>query len=154
MHHFTTSIAATALLACLLLGCDATPSTRQGSVQQGAEYVPGMTPVKKVDLNALAAEFRDLRKQTSHYKQGGEFNHNVDPYGSRMHQVMEELEARLTPAPPTIADLTALLGEPDAKETREGLLVLLYYWRGRHDYLYFVTDGKKVTAIRWYFAYE
>lgn len=152
-------LVALAVLAAALAGCgswsarNASPTNPDERSITDEENAGGVPPAKG-DLQSLAAEFRTLRAQTSHYKPGGEFNHNVDPYGSQMHRVMEALHIRLNNDKPTIESLTALLGEPDAKETREGLLVLLYYWRGRHDYLYFVTDGTKVTAIRWYFAYE
>jgi hypothetical protein len=105
------------------------------------------------DVRSLAREYRELRKQSGHYR-GGEWNDDVDRYGGKLHRVMGELGKRLEGLPMKRADILALMGEPDATQTQGEADQLVYFWRGWHDYLYFLCEGESVKGIAWYFAYE
>lgn len=118
-------------------------------------------------LDDLAAEFRALRAQRGHFS-GGDWNDAVDRWGGRKHQVMAELAEALGDGTHTRADVIARMGEPDAvfrkgeftfanayngDDTRVKEL-LVYEWRGRHDFLFFTSDGARVLAADWWFAGE
>jgi hypothetical protein len=51
-----------------------------------------------------------------------------------------------------------ILGDQPSSATLDdniGSIYLIYYWRGRHDYLYFViNDQQKVEESAWYSALE
>lgn len=118
-------------------------------------------------LDDLAAEFRALRTQRGHFS-GGEWHDAVDRWGGRKHRVMLELAEALGSGNHTRAGVIALMGEPDEvlpKGQRASMgayngndarvsELLVYEWRGRHDFLFFTSDGTRVFAADWWFALE
>jgi hypothetical protein len=117
--------------------------------------------------SALAGKFRELRAQRGHFS-GGAWNDAVDRFEGRKHVVMQALASELGNGSRTKADVIALLGAPDAVAERGDELfrnsydgadarvseLLIYEWRGRHDYLYFTSDGRQVLGHGWWMAYE
>jgi hypothetical protein len=131
-------------------------------------------------LADLAASFQTLRKLPSHFN-GGEYNELVDPSNSKKYQVMKQLGDILGRVGTKANDVLEHMGEPDeitadlnnpfqspslmpgpvipgAKEGAEqpGVTYMLYYWRGRHDFLWFKIsqDEEKVLSHAWYNALE
>ncbi|MFM9862744.1 MAG: hypothetical protein ACKVRO_03975 [Micropepsaceae bacterium] len=119
------------------------------------------------DVGALSAEFKVLRAQSGHFS-GGEWNEAADKFGGRKHEVMLKLEAALGDGTHTRAGVVALLGEPDVVvKSGETLFrdsynggdprvteLLVYQWRGMHDYLFFTSDGTQVLGSAWWNAWE
>lgn len=121
-------------------------------------------------MHELAQEFRRLRAVKGHF-QGGSLNPDVDGWMGLKHRVMIELGSRLGTGECSRAEVIALLGEPDAI-ARPGDIafdlvgrqaafppgaeyeLLLYYWRGGHDYLYFTAQGQSILGSGWWHAYE
>jgi hypothetical protein len=113
-------------------------------------------------IDSLAREYQSFREQ--HKKQkSGEFNKGLDAWDGRMHFVMEELGERLGTPGHTRSDIVRIMGKPDTvqgilsqekknppiKETR-----LVYFWRGWHDYLFFVCQKDTIIKADWYFSGE
>jgi hypothetical protein len=69
-------------------------------------------------------------------------------YGSDFQKVLEALGTRMTGA--TKEQLIKVMGKPDAAENDK----LIYFWRGRHDYLFFVCLNGVVSKSGWYYALE
>ena len=91
----------------------------------------------------------------------------------RKHQVMGELGARLGEAGCQSGQITDLLGPPDLianpgdpavdqvsgqpefeRPPAEDYQLLIYYWRGAHDYLYFTSADNTIVGSGWWHAYE
>jgi hypothetical protein len=68
-------------------------------------------------------------------------------YGSDFYELLKVLGVRLNGA--SGAAIKRMLGPPDTVKGR----VLVYYWRGEHDYLRF-TPSKAGASSSWYYAYE
>jgi len=81
-----------------------------------------------------------------------------------MHEVMAELGERLGSSQHTSKEVIALLGPPDetlssgsdhsGKPVPKGETHLIYWWRGGHDYQYFVVKNGIVVSANWYRALE
>ncbi|MBS2037526.1 hypothetical protein JST97_21230 [bacterium] len=108
-------------------------------------FLSGLGRAQPADLGR---EYQELRKQTGHFSGGGEWNEAVDQWKGRKHEVMARLGKLLENG--ERQSLLATMGEPDA---REGNL-WIYYWRGRHDYLYFVLQGPRIVRSGWWMAGE
>ncbi|MDB5271460.1 MAG: hypothetical protein JWP58_4500 [Hymenobacter sp.] len=68
-------------------------------------------------------------------------------YGSDFFQLLKVLGVRLNAA--SVADIKRVLGPPDAVKGP----VLVYYWRGEHDYLRFTPTAAGAVSS-WYYALE
>ncbi len=117
----------------------------------------------------LAAEYRELRRVKGHFSDPpAAWNPVADQWNGRKHQVMRELGERLEEGQHSKEDILKLLGEPDEVAAPDSELYpslqsetgepasefLIYYWRGRHDYLFIACRGSMVTKVAWYMAYE
>jgi hypothetical protein len=154
------------ILALLLLAACARPVR----IPSGAAAAPGC------DLSAasqeLAAEFVRLRTVQGHF-QGGPWTAEVDDWMGRKHQVMIGLGTQLVDAGCTQGQVTDLLGPPDLtvtpgdplfdqvsrqaefeKPPAEPYTLLIYYWRGAHDFLYFTSVDGAIIGSGWWHAYE
>ena len=99
------------------------------------------------ELQELGTEYQELRKQAGHFS-GGEWNAAVDRWNGRKHQIMGRLGELLRQG--STATLLEIMGEPDAREGANWL----YYWRGRHDYLFFRCEHGRVLNSGWWMAGE
>ncbi|MCE9523877.1 MAG: hypothetical protein K8S25_15780 [Alphaproteobacteria bacterium] len=118
-------------------------------------------------IEDLAAEFRALRVQRGHFS-GGDWNDALDKFDGRKHRVMLGLSQALGYGKHSRAEIVALMGEPDQILVRGDWLfaeaysgdnprvreLLVYHWRGGHDFLYFVSDRTQVLASGWWAALE
>lgn len=123
--------------------------------------------VAEPSLEVLAAEYQALRKQLGHFS-GGAWNDDVDRTGGRKEQVLAELGKRLGDGTYARAQVIACMGEPDAmlkpgdmmfRQSYDGKdprvrELLVYHWRGWHDFLYFASDGTQVITYGWWAALE
>jgi hypothetical protein len=119
-------------------------------------------------LAALGAEYQRLRAEPGHWSDPpAAWNPATDAPGGRKRAVMDELRARL--AATTRSRVVAVMGAPDAVARPGDPLwqlaassepppaapeLLVYAWRGHHDFLYFEVDGDRVTRAAWWMAYE
>jgi hypothetical protein len=156
---------ATILILLLLAGC------------AGRANTPGI-PLETVEADNLAtasiqdiaAEFRNLRTVKGHF-QGGTWNDDVDKWMGRKHQLMIQLGSRLGAGEYKEAQVLQWLGPPDliAREgadlfdlinslpeferpTTGPYDLLIYYWRGTHDVLYFTSQGETIINSGWWYA--
>jgi len=123
-------------------------------------------------LEQIAAEYRSLRPTPGQFG-GGLWNEDVDQWMGRKHKLMLELSSRLSGAQRDQAAIVQLLGPPDrieragdtyfelatsepglAASASEQAEILIYYWRGTHDFLYFVKEGETVIGSDWWLANE
>jgi hypothetical protein len=115
------------------------------------------------------------------HRNGAEFNEAIDAYNGQKHKVMKELGEYLTKPGTPSKEILELLGNPNettsdsqgvlmmpgpyvgeggidaqASNPQKGTMKLIYYWRGRHDYLWFGVDPDTslVTSGGWYHALE
>jgi hypothetical protein len=123
-----------------------------------------------IESEELAAQFRDLHTIKGHF-QDGDWNADVDTWMGRKHQLMLQLGARLGAGDCRRAQVVQLLGPPDLT-AREGdapfdwvsrlpefekpatgpYELLIYYWRGTHDFLYFAAQGESILNSGWWQA--
>lgn len=115
----------------------------------------------------LGAEFRVLRQQAGHFS-GGTWNDDVDRWGGRKHQVMIALAEALGDGKHSRSEIVAVMGEPDHVLTPRDMMfrqayggrdprvreLIVYEWRGMHDFLFFTSDGKTVLGADWWMALE
>ncbi|KAJ3321486.1 hypothetical protein HDV06_004155 [Boothiomyces sp. JEL0866] len=126
------------------------------------------------NLQQLSQEYLSLKGIKGHWE-GGEYTKDVDSFNSKKHQAMKTLaESIIVGSDSKI--IYDLFGQPDKIETdtltfmpgpvvsqtavtqSEGPkdLFLEYYWRGRHDFLYFQVDSATsvIKKVAWYKALE
>ena len=138
----------------------------------------GCIPVKKeegfknISTEKIAAAFRKIRKINGHFH-GGEWNDDVDKWMGRKHQLMIELGVRLANNKYSKNDVFKLLGQPDqtvrkgdelfkrltgrpgaGSPAAEADELLVYYWRGTHDLLFFNSVNEWIVYSGWWYAGE
>ncbi len=104
-------------------------------------------------LRELGGTYRGLRRQAG--------SACCNRFNSGLMQVMTALRDSLQPGVPA-KRIVALMGRPDLRtskrygaiETPSGARLLVYHWRGSHDYLYFVVRRGRVIRSEWYNAWE
>ncbi len=122
-------------------------------------------------LAALAEQYHSLRARQKAQLQG-EFDKELRGAGGQLEKVLTELGQHLGKPQYTQQDIVRIMGEPDASKTAGEFLppsidhhaprgviakdetILIYFWRGWHDYLFFVSRHGKITGAYWYFAGE
>lgn len=148
------------LIPFLLAGCvglDAPTVTEEaGSVEDPIEQI--------------ATEFRSLRLVRGQFD-GGTWNDDVDLWMGRKHKLMLDLASQLTGGDYDKTEIMRLLDAPDEiahagdplfeqitmlPEYEIATVVLneflIYYWRGTHDFLFFVNQDDKIIGSDWWFA--
>ncbi|KAI9321630.1 hypothetical protein BX666DRAFT_1850902 [Dichotomocladium elegans] len=121
---------------------------------------------------ALGEKFQQLRKLAGKYS-GGEYNEAVDAPDGEKFKVMKALEGQLGHPGTPAADILSRLGKPDeltpslqgnagipimpgpaldaagvtTQQSQQPPYYFVYYWRQKHDYLYFKIDSVKETVI-------
>ena len=127
-----------------------------------------------VDLSLAESgqEFQKLRIIKGHFS-GGKWLDAVDKWMGRKHQLMLHLQQELNSKKADRNTITRIMGKPDITlqnnnrqapefflNTLSGELkqaddeILIYKWRGRHDFLYFVIRGNKQLKSDWWMALE
>ena len=123
-------------------------------------------------IQKIADEFKNLRVVKGHFD-GGEWNDDVDQWMGRKHQLMIQLGERLGTGEYNQSQVIQALSQPDviARETDDlyklvsdsaeftgpitGFYeLLIYYWRGEHDFLYFTVQNGRITTSGWWYAGE
>jgi hypothetical protein len=133
------------------------------------------------DLNkkiaTLASEYKELRERRRQLPQGT-FDNDVSGAGGRLSEVLSNLGVELGHPPYTRKMVTGCLGEPDAirshaqmrnfleiyhrelrkagrkVEDKRERQYLIYFWRGWHDFVFFIVERGVIVDHGWWFAYE
>jgi hypothetical protein len=129
-----------------------------------ASTPPNSPPPPSSDISTaeLAKRYQQYRKEM---REGtDEVRAKLRDWRGPMHEVMAQLGERLGSGHHTSKEVIALLGPPDevisASSRRSGQLFaegetrLVYWWRGGHDYLYFIVIKDIVVSAKWYRALE
>ena len=125
----------------------------------------------------LAQEYRELRAKRRQLAPGTRLT-QLDDSGGRLNRVLADLGVELGHPPETKKTVIAFLGEPDAilghqemqkylgvyyrerrkrapeADQRRDRKYLIYFWRGWHDFLFFISEGGLIADHGWWFAYE
>lgn len=122
-----------------------------------------MAAPSTAEIKVKAGEFQRLRVVRGHF-QGGEWNDEVDRWGCRKQEVMDWLREALGTGQYSASQIARLMGQPDAvakpgdvlweMARGRGSRLLVYHWRGAHDFLYFACEGERVLEARWWMAGE
>ncbi len=126
---------------------------------------------------ALVNEYRELRHKRRELQQGTR-DKDLDDDRGRLHAVLSSLGVELGRRPFTKGNIVVCLGESDAVrrggQMRQYLEIynrvlrkagrkvkergnreyLIYFWRGWHDFLFFISEGGAIVDHGWWFAYE
>lgn len=126
---------------------------------------------------ALASDYRELRDRRRRTAKRTR-DKALDNYGGRLHQVLSSLGKELGHPPYTKEGILRCLGEPDAirsheqmgnylgiyerelrkagrqAQQRSDLQYLIYFWRGWHDFIFFISEDGVIVDHGWWFAYE
>lgn len=126
---------------------------------------------------ALVNEYKALRDKRRKLPQGT-FDQDLDHHGGRLSKVLSSLGRELGHRPYTKEIIIGCLGEPDAIRSHQkmgGLLeiynrelrkagrkveersereYLIYFWRGWHDFIFFISEDGVIVDHGWWFAYE
>lgn len=110
------------------------------------------------ETDALGAELRALRKQP---------RHGMEKWGARRHELMGRLARSLGDGKHTRQRVIEVMGPPDRTAKPDDSLwklagpsdgsteLLIYEWRGLHDFLYFeLTSDGTVSGSGWWMAGE
>lgn len=115
------------------------------------------------EAEALSREYAGLRKRVRRGARDPELRH----WGGRMHEAMARLGELLGGGDTPESEVVRLMGTPDRRAIPEELLftlatrenhpdgvaeILVYEWRGGHDFLYFASDGRTVLGSGWWMA--
>jgi hypothetical protein len=163
MKHFTR-----ALVAILIFTCLARAQSRR---------LVRRCPEQNKKVVALINEYQELRERREKLR-AGEFDADLSADQGRLHEVLYTLGEELGRPPYTTANITRCLGKPDAIKNHgqmDGLLeiynrekriagqkvvegrnrqYLIYFWRGWHDFLFFISEDGRIVDHGWWFAYE
>jgi hypothetical protein len=137
-----------------------------------AEKADALTHVRRPQdaIEQMAAEFRSLRVIPGHFT-GGLWKDDVDRWMGRKHELMLKLGSRLAGGEYDQTDIINLLGPPDNTVRRGDRLFdqinrrssykastdgsykfLVYYWRGKHDFLFFTCQDNFIISSDWWYA--
>jgi hypothetical protein len=102
----------------------------------------------------------------------------LDDSGGKLEETLSALGVELGHPPHTRKTVLALLGQPDAirghremgnflgvyyrgrpetareVDQRRNRKYLIYFWRGWHDFLFFISEEGVIVDHGWWFAYE
>lgn len=129
---------------------------------------------------ALIREYKELREQRRRLPEGI-YNKDLRDDGGKLHRVLSSLGVELGHQPYTKRIIVNCLGAPDAvrshqkmrnflgiynrglkkaeagqkAEEQSARVYLIYFWRGWHDFLFFISDEDgAIVDHGWWFAYE
>jgi hypothetical protein len=139
------------------------------------------TMTTQATLSTLAEQWKEIRPLKGHW-QDEEYNKDIDGFNGKKHLLMKEMHELLKGS--STAVIMSALGTPDeVSETLEmnqgpllmpgplvpsdihvqtgpmltsGPVYLIYYWRGKHDYLWFKIESSTGQAVDsgWYNALD
>lgn len=123
------------------------------------------------NINALAKQYSQLRVRQKALP-AGTFDKELRSAGGQLEKVLAELGSQLGKPTYRQEDIIRFMGQPDAIKSAgeyqphsiapneqagkipNDAILLIYFWRGWHDYLYFVSQNGVIQSAHWYFAGE
>ena len=108
----------------------------------------------KIELFELTKDFKRLSAQ-------GDLC--CDVWNSDLHQIMNWFEKKFCVEGTKISQIIKYMGMPNGTEKEllnaaieldENEKALVYFWRGYHDFLYFVYENNKVKHAKWFMMGE
>jgi hypothetical protein len=126
---------------------------------------------------ALVSEYQELRDRRRRLPKGAS-DPDLDHDGGKLSKVLSSLGRALGHKAYTKETIVDCLGAPDAIrnhrkmrplleiynrelrkagrkiEERNEREYLIYFWRGWHDFLFFISEGGVIVDHGWWFAYE
>jgi hypothetical protein len=126
---------------------------------------------------ALISRYKELRERRRDLPDGV-YDKDLRDHGGKLHRVLQSLGTELGHPPSTKKIIVGCLGEPDAirndvqmarylgiyererrkagpeLRARRGREYLFYYWRGRHDFMFFINVDGLIVDHGWWSAYE
>ncbi len=143
-----------------------------GTAGSGSARAAEDTALVNLPVEEIADEFKKIREIKGHFD-GGAWNDEVDKWMGRKHRLMIELGLRLTGDNYEKSDIIKLLDQPDRTVGKDDHLFeqivnqkqcylstaasyefLVYYWRGRHDFLFFTCQDGVIINSGWWYAGE
>ena len=130
------------------------------------------------EIASLIQQYQELRERRQQLRAGGVFDADLDSDKGKLHEFLYKLGEELGHPPDTKEKILRCLGEPDAMKNENemsGLLeiykrekriagqkvkeyrkpeYLIYFWRGWHDFLFFISEDGLIVDHGWWFAYE
>ena len=159
-----------AVTACVIIGLlsDGSPSGAKDSAESGKDL---SSRVAK-----LAQDYRELRAKRRQLSPGTRLK-ELDDFGGRLNRILSDLGVELGHPPHTKRTVIRWLGQPDAilgkremnkylgvyyrgresarqTDLRRDRRYLIYFWRGWHDFLFFISEKGVIVDHGWWFAYE
>lgn len=161
-----------AVTACVIIGLlsGGSPSRANNSAESGKDLSSRVAE--------FAQEYRDLRVKRRQLLPGTRLK-ELDDSGGRLNRILSDLGVELGHPPHTKRAVIGWLGEPDAilgnrqmskflgvyyrdrgresapkTDLRRDRKYLIYFWRGWHDFLFFITEKGVIVDHGWWFAYE
>jgi len=125
----------------------------------------------------LIGQYKELREKRRRLPQG-EFDKDLQADDGSLSRVLSELGVLLGHPPQTKQIIQTCLGEPDAVKNQRQMKPLLgiyerelkkagrkvpeknnreyliYFWRGWHDFIFFISEDGMIVDHGWWFAYE
>lgn len=110
--------------------------------------------LRDCSLKELGWEYQRLKKLN---------NPDCDNFNSDLHNIMSVLGDSLGKSGFSKNEVLNIIGIPDSSDKsdvsnfvklKDDEDILVYCWRGFHDFLYFVFYDGKVKRSGWWFAYE
>jgi hypothetical protein len=129
---------------------------------------------KTANLISQYKELRDRRRQLPE----GTYDKDLSASGGKLSKVLSSLGVELGRPPFTKRTIVGCLGKPDAIkngkqmrplldiyhrelriagrkiEERNDREYLIYFWRGWHDFVFFISEDGQIVDHGWWFAYE
>ncbi|MGB7922095.1 MAG: hypothetical protein WCF57_02500 [Pyrinomonadaceae bacterium] len=125
----------------------------------------------------LIGQYKELRERRRRLPEGA-YDKDLRDHEGKLHEVLSSLGVELGHPPFTKANIVGCLGEPDAirndkkmghlleiyhrelrkagreVEKKSGREYLIYFWRGWHDFVFFISEEGRIVDHGWWFAYE
>ena len=167
----------TSLEVCLSLIVIGLSSASPSAQSQQAKSLAVPCEIVDQRITTLLGEYKELRQRRTQLAPGS-FDKGLSDAGGRLSKVLSSLGDELGHPPFTEKVITACMGEPDAIrshaemgslleiynreqqktghkiESREQRKYLIYFWRGWHDFLFFISEDGVIVDHGWWFAYE
>jgi hypothetical protein len=126
---------------------------------------------------ALISQYKELRNRRRQLPEGKR-ERDLDDDGGKLSRVLSTLGEELGRPPHRKETIHGCLGEPDAVRVGESMKAflgvyerelkkagrkvegksdreyLIYFWRGWHDFLFFISEDGLIVDYGWWFAYE
>lgn len=163
MKHLILSLAATLLFADVSFAEGKDPAQRCGRLNE--------------KVSALISQYKELRERRR-LLPAGRREEDLSSDGGKLSKVLSGLGAQLGHPPYTKRTIIECMGAPDAIKNHRQMAPLLgiynrelakqgrkiaenserqyliYFWRGWHDFLFFISEGGLIVDHGWWFAYE